>query len=375
MADMPIHVQVAAYLRKYIAKHRLVQGDLLPTEIDLCAQFKCSRGTVRRAMAMLTQEGKIRRTPGAGTFVAQPPESPRTKAVAAIVPNFINAEVVRFAQVMAYVARCRGCTLRVAATGYTPDMEHQLVDELARLHAVGVVKFPTNVKYEEELRAHLRERGLPYVVVNDFWSGLSGEHHVAYDEHVAIRLAVEHLTDLDHRVIGLVDYANEPRYGAIETFMRLLETHGLPHNQEQVLLCHPAQESSPLGDAGGQRNGGPTAYITLYDVLAFGVLAQLRKCGIRAPEDVSVVNVNGPALYAPQGVELTTAVPPNEKMAEKVMDILLGGQQRGHVENHVYEPGFHLGRTSGQCPVSEQHESAAVEVGEPQTKLVGTVAP
>ena len=371
MADAPIHRQVAAHLRKYIVKNKLVQGDLLPTELDLCAQFKCSRGTVRKAMAMLTQEGKIRRKPGAGTFVAQPPESPRTPALAAIVPNFMNAEIVRFAQVLAYTASCKGYTLRVAATEYTPDMERQFVDEVAQLHAVGVVKFPTNVKYEEEMRAHLRGRGLPYVMVNDFWSDRAGEHHVAYDERVAVRLAVEHLVELGHERMGLVDYADEPRYGAIEAFTSLLKSHGLPHDREQLLLRHPDQELSPLGDVGSQWRGAPTAYITLYDVLAFDLLAQLRKYGVRTPEDVSVVNVNGPALYAPHGVELTTAMPPNEKMAEKVVDILLNGQQRGHVENHVYEPDFHLGRTSGPCPSDGPGEryGAAVEVGTAHARM------
>lgn len=48
-------------------------GERLPSEPQLAARHGVSRVTVRRALEGLVRDGIIRRSPGAGTFVAKPP--------------------------------------------------------------------------------------------------------------------------------------------------------------------------------------------------------------------------------------------------------------------------------------------------------------
>lgn len=47
-------------------------GARLPTEADLCASYGVSRITVRQALNSLVSEGMLVRTPGRGTYVAEP---------------------------------------------------------------------------------------------------------------------------------------------------------------------------------------------------------------------------------------------------------------------------------------------------------------
>lgn len=58
-------------LRDGIARGALAEGDPLPTEQSLGAQFGVSRITVRRALADLAERGYIERRRGVGSFVRQ----------------------------------------------------------------------------------------------------------------------------------------------------------------------------------------------------------------------------------------------------------------------------------------------------------------
>ena len=72
----PIHLQLRKLLEDEIASGRLRQGERLPSEPSLSAQYRISRTTVRLALSALEQEGLIRKEKGRGAFVT--PAVPRS---------------------------------------------------------------------------------------------------------------------------------------------------------------------------------------------------------------------------------------------------------------------------------------------------------
>lgn len=66
----PLHVQITDLLRKQINAHQLLPQSKLPSERELCEQYKVSRITVRKALTELTHEGLIHSIAGKGSYVA-----------------------------------------------------------------------------------------------------------------------------------------------------------------------------------------------------------------------------------------------------------------------------------------------------------------
>jgi DNA-binding GntR family transcriptional regulator len=75
MADLsyPLHKKVYELLRKHISDGVYSEGDLLPSENELCNLHSATRPTVRKALDRLATEGLIVRQQGKGSTVkAQP---------------------------------------------------------------------------------------------------------------------------------------------------------------------------------------------------------------------------------------------------------------------------------------------------------------
>ncbi|MDO5625766.1 MAG: histidine utilization repressor [Pseudomonadota bacterium] len=69
---MPAHyARVKQHLLTGMASGRWAEGDRLPSEHELVAEFGLSRMTVNRALRELVAEGHVRRVAGVGSFVAE----------------------------------------------------------------------------------------------------------------------------------------------------------------------------------------------------------------------------------------------------------------------------------------------------------------
>lgn len=66
----PIYLQIKDWMRQQIASGAWPKSFKLRPEVDLADELEVSRGTVRKAIEELTEEGLVTRTHGRGTFVA-----------------------------------------------------------------------------------------------------------------------------------------------------------------------------------------------------------------------------------------------------------------------------------------------------------------
>jgi GntR family histidine utilization transcriptional repressor len=69
---LPQFALIKQFLEQQIASGELSSGAKIPTEQSLADSFSVSRMTARRAVQDLADTGMLTRTPGSGTFVAEP---------------------------------------------------------------------------------------------------------------------------------------------------------------------------------------------------------------------------------------------------------------------------------------------------------------
>ena len=75
--EQAIYLQLAAILRAQIADGELQPGRPIPSERTLMQRYGVARGTARKAVGVLREEGIVRFSFGRGTFVVPEDERPQ----------------------------------------------------------------------------------------------------------------------------------------------------------------------------------------------------------------------------------------------------------------------------------------------------------
>jgi GntR family transcriptional regulator/GntR family frlABCD operon transcriptional regulator len=71
--SIPQYRRLYEILRKHITEGVYMEGDLLPSENELCQLYGMTRPTVRQSLACLANDGYIRKHQGKGSIVQHPP--------------------------------------------------------------------------------------------------------------------------------------------------------------------------------------------------------------------------------------------------------------------------------------------------------------
>ncbi len=69
---IPYYLQLKSVLEEKIDKRELKPGDQLPSEAEICEEFRVSRTVVRQALKDLEYSGLVRKRKGKGTFISEP---------------------------------------------------------------------------------------------------------------------------------------------------------------------------------------------------------------------------------------------------------------------------------------------------------------
>ncbi|MFY0408439.1 LacI family DNA-binding transcriptional regulator [Solicola sp. PLA-1-18] len=128
---------------------------------------------------------------------------------------------------------------------------------------------------------------------------------VRTDDATGARLATEHLLDLGHTSVALVDGGRAP--GAAERRRGHRAAMKAAGFAEQLLPGGPTEHDGELAaEALLAASPRPTAVLAFNDDCAVGLLNQVRRAGVSVPGDLSVVGYDDAQVAGLRAIDLTT---------------------------------------------------------------------
>ena len=325
----------------------------MPSIKDVAALAKVSTATASRALSgrgpvsrearerVLRASAELRFVPSAN---AAGLASGRSRNIGVIVPGVDRWFFAKVVRGISEELLDQGYDLSLYTTGGSHDhQEKVLEDYLLRQRLDAVV--PVALELTGRERERLVSVGRPIVGVG---GAMPGIFTVGIDQQAAGALATGHLLGLGHRRIAHLTGGTDPHrdFGLTGTrqggFEREMARAGLAVRADWVLASdftlNDAYARSKQLLAGPER---PTAVFAASDEMAAGTVLAARDLGLRVPDDLSVVGIDGHELGEVFGLTTVRQFP--DQQGARAAALLL--QQLG--------PGGPVGEP--------QHETVATE--------------
>lgn len=194
---------------------------------------------------------------------------------------------------------------------------------------------------------------VPCVLVTNDASrlGFRNLSSVSMDSQEAAKCAVETLISLGHKdfvIVGGDRNVSDTSRLRFEGCMQAFAEHSIPFNPEQDYRgVRFSAEDGYRATIELMHSGGRfTALFAVADVMAMGAIRALWENGLRVPEDVSVIGVDGLPMATYMVPQLSTVRQPARTMALRSVEILLRGIEEGEAACHEIVPFEVLRRES-----------------------------
>ena len=251
---------------------------------------------------------------------------PEEDIIALLVGDLLNPFFLEIAQGVQDEANDSGLILTVYNMTDHPQRQNQLLRKLSKPAVAGVIV--TGLSPFPELLEWQARHKIPLVLLNRRVNQ-PGVHCIMVDFENAMYRATLHLLSLHHTRIG---HLASPSTGAIAQARRrgieaALAEAGLTLRTEWCPIVPPGTEVE--GGFHAMRalldlpiDERPTAVVAFNDIIAVGALHAVRACGLRVPQDFSIIGTDDIAIAAHAHPPLTTIGQPKYRMGKLAVQTL-----------------------------------------------------
>ncbi|MCW1248605.1 LacI family transcriptional regulator [Acaricomes phytoseiuli] len=318
---------------------------------DVAARAGVSTATVSRALndggrASASTRQKVRQAASELGYVASALGSGlatgRTRNIGVIVPLIDRWFYAQVVSGIAATLQDLGYDLALYNTAIQPEQEERIFhDYIYRRQVDAVISVSLQLTTRDV--EFLRSLGRPAVGIGFALAGLAT---VGVDDEAMARTATGHLTGLGHRRIAYIgtgpnDQSYSPLNGRLTGFRAALNTAGITPRPEWILesdftVLDAAQKVTALL-ASPER---PSAVFCASDEIAIGGVLGASQLGLRIPEDVSFIGIDGHEIGEALG--LTTIDQQPAHQGSLAAQLLLDSLDSAAQNPQTLSPEHHL---------------------------------
>ena len=255
---------------------------------------------------------------------AQALQSGKYHSIGLLVPDLNNPYFSYISSLMGELVEAKGYELVIESWRADLGREKKLLASFGQRNVDAVALFASDVESHRELFEFEAKAGIPMLVMAMPGSPNLPVDMVMPDFEAGIREAVDRLYVLGHRDFVFLAARSEGQRVGQRPNLFLNAVNSYEGCKAKVVKCgHAATDAKEAAKVFLSEKNRPTAVMALNDYSAFGVLRAAKECGLRVPEDLSVVGIDGIPLAEQLTISLATIAMPHKEMMEKTVEILL----------------------------------------------------
>lgn len=222
-----------------------------------------------------------------------------------------------------------------------PDVESEIqaIETLRSQQVDGFIMMSLSLFYPHDHLSHLRDEGVPLIVINRPVNDRRIQQINWADRHAAYA-ATEHLLRLGHRRMATISgpiHNDPPRRSALERYQgwrQALEDQSFVVRPEWVIVGDYTykggyQATQQLLTSIKRAPERPSALFVASDMMAMGALKALYDAGVQVPEEMAVMTIGDPPFAAYAVPALSTLSLPVAEAGQLAARILLDWFMQG----------------------------------------------
>lgn len=251
-------------------------------------------------------------------------QSGRFQTIGLLVADLNNPYFTYVASLFGEAVEALGYDLVIESWRTELEREKKLLQDFADRNVDGVLAFVSDVDTHHEIFKSQAAAGVPFVVLGMLGAGEVPVDLVMPDFAPGLATAAATLHADGHRRFAMLDARSAgqragKRPALFEENVRALDGAAL-----EMIRCGPAIDQARQAMAAVlARADRPTAVVALNDLTAIGVMRAAIDAGLRVPDDLSVIGIDGVPMGTQLPISLSTIAQPHAEMVAQAVDFLM----------------------------------------------------
>jgi Transcriptional regulators len=318
-------------IKQDILTGKYKSGDRLPSENQLSKNYQISRHTVRKALAMLINEGYIIAEHGKGTYCSERIRyTGQSKNIAVITTYITDYIFPNLIQGIDNVLTENGYSIILKSTNNSRVREGKCLEDILTKDIDGLIIEPS--KSEIYCRhPHFYEKldnyGIPYVFIQGIYPQMLDKPNVRMNDYQGGYELTKYLIYLGHQHIAGIfkvdDIQGKERH---KGYVKALQEAGRPYNPDMVLWFHTEDRTIlPVSWVANRikQKISLDAIVCYNDQIAVEIMKSLAALHIKVPEDISITGYDNSFIAQSELTKLTTIAHPQKELGELAATLLL----------------------------------------------------